>query len=73
MIIYNILGKLYEILFKSYVKTSVSSLKKRLAGGRSCIAWPYVIKGAENFVFSDNVSITALSFRNACFFQFFLH
>lgn len=33
MIIYNILGKLYEILFKSYVKTSVSSLKKRLAGG----------------------------------------
>ena len=24
---------------------------------RSCIAWPYVIKGAENFVFSDNVSI----------------
>lgn len=58
MIIYNILGKLYEILFKSYVKTSVSSLKKKISwGGRSCIAWPYVIKGVENFVFSDNVSI----------------
>lgn len=59
MIIYNILGELYEILFKSYIKTSVSSLKKRLAvwGSRSCIAWPYVIKGAENLVFSDNVSI----------------
>ncbi len=33
MIVYNILGKLYEILFKSYVKRSVFSLNKRLVGG----------------------------------------
>lgn len=33
MIVYNILGKLYEILFKSYVKSSVFSLNKRLVGG----------------------------------------
>lgn len=32
MIIYNIIGKLYEILFKSYVKKSVFSLNKRLGG-----------------------------------------
>lgn len=32
MIVYNILGKLYEILFKSYVKSSVFSLNKRLGG-----------------------------------------
>lgn len=57
MIIYNIIGKLYEILFKSYVKKSVFSLNKRFGGDKSGIAWPYVIRGVENFVFSDNVSI----------------
>ena len=29
----------------------------RAGGGKSGIAWPYVIRGVENFVFSDNVSI----------------
>lgn len=59
MIVYNILSKLYEILFKSYVKRSVFSLNKRLVGGgkKRVIAWPYIIKGVENLFFSDNVNI----------------
>ena len=32
MIIYNVIGKLYEILFKSYIKKTIFSLNKRFGG-----------------------------------------
>lgn len=57
IVVFRVLGKIYEILMKSYIIVSNHLLSKQLGGVKKGISWPYTLRGVENFLFSDHVSI----------------